>query len=304
MPERTNLKTATKLAAKQDKQKYSKQHSPLQRNLYGLAKRLSGYRPRAPTVNEQELAEQLVNYDQYTLSRWELVRSLVGWSSLLILITYSFYQSIQLSLLVTPLSFLMLSYDRRRLVARRKQRMRLQLKDVLMSLVSSLAVGRSLENCFAVANDDMAMLYPHSKVELIAELDIINHRIRNGDSLEQSLQQLAQRANIEEFTQFVEALQTCKRSGGDLLAVMRRTATMLSDQIAIDNEIQVLLAQKKLEGRIMMATPFAFLQFFHSMSPAYMETLQTPLGYILLSIVLLLLLLLFWLMDKIMTIKM
>lgn len=298
------------MAGKQSKRK-GQQSSPtafIQRFVQQISvhsKHKLVYKPRAPTIGgEQKVLLQLVNYDQYVLSRFELAKSLVSWSALLIFTTYSFYQSWLLSLLFAPFSLLLLPYDRRRLIARRKLRMKLQLKDVLMSLVSSLAAGRSLENCFAVAGQDMAMLYPNSSIELIAELDIINHRIRNGESIELSLQKLAERANIEELTQFVEALQTCKRSGGDLLSVMRRTATMLSEQIAIDNEIQVLLAQKKLEGRMMMAAPFVFLQFFHSMSPSYMETLQTPLGYSLLTIVLLLLLLLFWLMDKIMTIRM
>jgi len=255
----------------------------------------------APKVRGE--VQAFINYDQYKLSRSELVKCLMIWSGLLFFITYSFYQSLWLSLLVTPLSCLLISFDRKKLIAKRKQRMRLQLKDVLLSLVSSLSVGRSLENCFAVASEDMAMLYHRTDVELIGELEIINHRTRNGENIIDSLQKLAERANIEELTQFVEALQTCKRSGGDLLAVMRRTATMLSDQIAVDNEIKVLLAQKKLEGRIMMATPFVFLQFFHSMSPSYMAALKTPFGYMLLTIILLLLFILFWIMDRVMTIR-
>src|SRR5690606_1558036 len=258
--------------------------------------------PREPT-NEANL-NRLIHYDYYMMTRVELIQSIGIWSALLILITYSLYQSWLLSLLVTPASILMLSYDRNRLIHKRKQRMKLQLKDILMSLVSSLAVGRSLENCFAVASDDMAMLYPHTNVELIAELDIINQRIRNGETIEDSLQKLAERANIEELTQFVDALRTCKRSGGDLLSVMRRTASMLSDQISIDNEIQVLIAQKKLEGRMMMAAPFVLLQFLHSMSSDYMAMLNSGLGYVLLTVVLLLLLLLFWIMDKLTTIRM
>lgn len=262
------------------------------------------YKTRAPTnSSNKQLKNQLIDYDHYDLNKKELAKSIMMWSAVLFFVSYSFYQLIWLSVLLIPLSLLMLSYDRKRLINKRKQRMKLQLKDILMSLVSSLTVGRSIETSFAVASDDMALLYPHSNFEMIAELNIINHRIRNGESIEQSLQQLVRRANIEELTQFVEALQTCKRSGGDLLAVMRRTAAMLSDQISVDNEIQVLLAQKKLEGRLMMAAPFAFLQFFHTASPSYMETLRTPLGYILLTIILLLLLLLFWVIDRLMTIR-
>jgi len=266
------------------------------------AERKPPHMSREPTDDDR--LPKLIHYDQYSMTRTELIQSVGLWSALIILITYSLYQSWLLSLLITPLSYFMLSFDKKRLIHKRKLRMKLQLKDTLMSLVSSLAVGRSLENCFAVASDDLAMLYPHTKVELIAELAIINQRIRNGETIEQSLYKLAVRANIEELTQFVDALQTCKRSGGDLLAVMRRTASMLSDQISIDNEIQVLLAQKKLEGRMMMAAPFVLLQFLHTMSPDYMAALNSGIGYVLLTVVLLLLLVLFWIMDKLTTIRM
>lgn len=174
--------------------------------------------PREPTADSS--LPKLIHYDHYSMTRTELIQSIGLWSALIILITYSLYQSWLLSLLITPLSYFMLAFDKKRLIHKRKLRMKLQLKDTLMSLVSSLAVGRSLENCFAVASDDMAMLYPHTNVELIAELAIINQRIRNGETIEQSLYKLAERANIEELTQFVDALQTCKRSGGDLLSVM------------------------------------------------------------------------------------
>lgn len=291
-----------KLSSAVVKQQKAKQQRWLHKNRHRQSEKQHPHMPREPTHDAN--LHKLIHYDHYMMSRTELVQSIGLWSALIILITYSLYQSWLLSLLITPFSYFMLAFDKKRLIHKRKLRMKLQLKDILISLVSSLAVGRSLENCFSVASDDMAMLYPHTNVELIAELAIINQRIRNGETIEQSLHKLAERANIEELTQFVDALQTCKRSGGDLLSVMRRTASMLSDQISIDNEIQVLLAQKKLEGRIMMAAPFALIQFLHTMSPDYMSALNSGIGYVLLTLVLLLLLVLFWIMDKLTTIRM
>lgn len=245
----------------------------------------------------------LQHYDHYELNRNEVIICIFLWSVLIWFTTYSFYQSIMLSLLLVPLSFFFLKYERVRLIAKRKARMKLQFKDLLLSLLSSLAAGRSLENCFQVAQADMVMLYPNVQDEMMLEINIINHKLSNGEVLEKSLLDLAERANIAEFSQFVETLQTCKRSGGDLLTVMRRTANMLSDQIEIDNEIAVIIAQKKLESRMMMAAPFVFLQFLNMMAADYMVTLYNGFGYILLTIVLLLLLFCFWIMNKFTQIK-
>lgn len=241
---------------------------------------------------------QLQHYDQYKLSRNEVMTCIIIWSVLLGFVTFSFYQSIILSIILMPCSLYMLKFERIRLIAKRKVRMKLQFKDLLLSLLSSLAAGRSMENCFQVAQADMLLLYPNVQDELMLEINIINHKLSNGEILEKCLIDLAERVNISEFSQFVESLQTCKRSGGDLLTVMRRTANMLSDQIEIDNEISVLIAQKKLESKMMMAAPFVFLQLLNTMAQDYMQALYSGLGYVLLTIVLCLLLLCFWFMNR------
>lgn len=247
--------------------------------------------------------KQLINYQQYVLSKQEKLICIAFWMLLIIAVTYSFYQNLLVSVLLCPLSILALRFERKRLNEKRKNRMKLQFKDILMSLVSSLAVGRSLENCFVVAQADMNMLYPNIHDEMLLELQIINHKLSNGETLEKSLIDLSNRVNINEFSQFVEALQTCKRSGGDLLSVMRRTANMLSDQIQIDNEIAVLIAQKKMESRMMMCAPFVFIQFLNMTAGDYMASLYSGIGYVILTVVLLLLMLCFWFMNKLTQIK-
>lgn len=247
--------------------------------------------------------KKLVHYQHYALSKQETLLCIVLWGLLIIAVTYSFYQNMLLSILFCPLSIFALKFERKRLNEKRKNRMKLQFKDILMSLVSSLAVGRSLESCFYVAHADMKMLYPNIEDEMMLELQIINHRLSNGETLEKSLIDLSNRVEINEFSQFVEALQTCKRSGGDLLSVMRRTANMLGDQIQIDNEIAVLIAQKKMESRMMMCAPFVFIQFLNMTAGDYMASLYSGIGYVILTIVLILLLVCFWFMNKLTQIK-
>ena len=124
------------------------------------------------------------------------------------------------------------------------------------------------------------------------------------EPLEIILRSLANRAQIDEITQFVDVLTTCKRSGGDLLEIMRRTSMIISEKLEVEQEIQVLVAQKKFEGRIMMAVPFVFLAFLGLAAPDYMSPLYQGAGYLLLTAALLLLLFCFWLMGKIMNIRM
>lgn len=245
---------------------------------------------------------QLTRYTEYRLSRQELVLSVLTGCAVVFTAIYLFYHSVLLSIIAGALGLAAPRWLRKSLLERRRNRLKLQFKEALFSLTSSLAAGRSLENAFRGVLEDMKLLYSDSGADMLKEFQTICYRLDNLEPLEGALRDLANRAQIDEITQFVDALTTCKRSGGDLLEVMRRTSTIIGDKLTVEGEIKVLLAQKKFESRIMMAVPFVFLGFLGFAAPDYMEPLYSLLGYVLLTILFLLLLGCFWIMDRIMRI--
>lgn len=186
---------------------------------------------------------------------------------------------------------------------RRKERLKLQFKEALYSLTSSLAAGRSLENAFRSTLDDLKLLYPDPRTDILREFQVISYRLDNAEPLEQALRHLAERTQIDEMIQFAEALAACKRAGGDLLEVTKRTSAIIGEKLGTEQEIMVMVAQKRFEARIMMAVPFVFLGFLHAAAPQYLEPLYSGFGYVLLTAALMLLVLCFWLMNKIMSIR-
>jgi len=189
------------------------------------------------------------------------------------------------------------------LVRRRKEQLRLQFKEALQALTSSLAAGKSIENAIRSTLDDLVLLYPDPAAPIVREFTGMIHKLDHAETLEAALKDIAARSQIDEIEQFSEALSTCKRSGGNLLEVMKRTSTIISDKLSTEQEIAILIAQKKLESRIMMAVPFVFLTFLQVTAPDYMAPLYSGMGYILLTAALLLLIGCFWLMNKIMHIS-
>lgn len=275
-----------------------------------LAGRQAGSWRRAATWSGWEglLAPQtarsgLTRYTDYTLSRKELAFSVAAGSGAVYTAFYLLYHSVALSLAAAFLGLLAPRWRRQALLERRRNRLKLQFKEALFSLTSSLAAGRSLENAFRGVLEDMKLLYSDSGADMLKEFRIICHRLDNFDPLELALRDLDARSQIDEIMQFVDALTTCKRSGGDLLEVMKRTSAIIGDKLTVEGEIKVLLAQKRLESRIMMAVPFVFLGFLGFAAPDYMEPLYSGLGYALLTLLFILLLGCFWLMDRIMRIN-
>lgn len=246
----------------------------------------------------------LTDYSKFQLNRRQFLVTAIIAACVIFAGVYLFYHSILVSSFGAIAGLLAPRFRQRTLLLRRKERLKLQFKEALFSLTSSLAAGRSIENAFLSTLDDLKLLYPESRTEILLEFQVISFRLDNAEPLEQALRGFAHRAQIDEITQFVDALSACKRSGGDLLEVMKRTSTIIGEKLEIEQEISVMIAQKKFEARIMMAVPFVFLAFLGFAAPDYMAPLYGGAGYILLTTALALLLLCFWMMNKMMSIRM
>ena len=246
----------------------------------------------------------LTNYGHYYMTRKQFLVAAIAGALLIYGAVYLFYHSHSLSFAAAALGLIAPRYRQRSLLLQRKERLKLQFKEALFSLTSSLAAGRSLENAFLSTLDDLKLLYPDARTELLIEFQIVRFRLDNAEPIEYALRNFADRACIDEITQFVDALAACKRSGGDLLEVMKRTSLIIGEKLGIEQEIAVMVAQKRFEGRIMMAVPFVFLAFLSFAAPDYMAPLYRGVGYLLLTGALLLLMICFWLMAKMMNIQM
>ncbi|MBH5317474.1 type II secretion system F family protein [Paenibacillus sp. GSMTC-2017] len=261
-----------------------------------------GWESILPSSSNYE-SRPLPRYTYYQLSRKELFSSILVGYVVIFMALYLFYHSFIFSIIVAVAGVAAPRIRRQALLNRRRNQLKLQFKEALFSLTSSLAAGRSLENAFRGTLEDMKLLYSNPETDILKEFQIVCYRLENAEPIESALRDLAERAKIEEITQFVDALSACKRSGGDLLEVMKRASTIIGEKLTVDSEIMVLLAQKRFEAKIMMAVPFVFLSFLAFAAPDYMQPLYSGAGYLVLTAAFLLLLGCFWLMNKIMSIQ-
>jgi len=259
-----------------------------------------GWEPAGRTL----LEDAAPDYGQYRLSRKRFLLAALAGALLIWTAAYLFYHSFILSTLVSAAGLLAPRLHRQSLMRERQERLKLQFKEALFSLTSSLAAGRSLENAFQSALDDLKLLYPDPRTELLREFAMICNRLNNAVPMESALHDFAGRAKIDEIWQFVEAISICKRSGGDLVEVMKRTSVLIGEKLEVEGEIAVMIAQKRFEAKIMMGVPFIFLAFLGFAAPDYMAPLYGGLGYVLLTCALGLLLFCFWLMNRMMNISM
>lgn len=226
------------------------------------------------------------DYSTYRMSTQENILFLAGVSSVLMAVTYIFYKNAAVSLFSAPLSFVYLKARNKTLMERRKRMLTEQFRYAMTSLSSSLIAGKSVENAFHEALTDLKALFPHHDVCIIREISLISRRIGNGEPLENALSDFARRSAVDEIAHFTDVFNVCKRTGGDLVEVVRRTSRILNEKLEIQQNISAMLAQKRLEAKMLGMIPFGIIAFLSFSAPDYMEPLYAGTGRIVMTVAL------------------
>ncbi|MEK3723498.1 type II secretion system F family protein [Paenibacillus sp. FSL H8-0034] len=259
---------------------------------------------RSKKTKQVSIGPQLLQYNVYEMTSTELIVTLVIAMGILGGIGYVFYQHVIAALLISLVGLYYPKIRRKDLIRKRKALLQLQFKQALASLSSALGAGKSVENAFQEALVDLRLLYPDPRALIVKELETINRRIENGETIEMALNDLSERTQIDDIQQFTEVFATCKRTGGNLVHVIRRTASIIQEKLDIQQEITVMMAQKRFESRVLAFAPVIVIAVLSFSSPDYMEPMYKGItGYLIMSAALLILLGCFGITKLIMNIK-
>lgn len=147
---------------------------------------------------------------------------------------------------------------KRLLVRKRMRRMRLELKEFLNALIAALQTGRSMENSFAEGVRDTAA-YVEKDTAFILEMKKICAGIGVGEPLEKLLCDFSRRSHLEELEYFAEVFSIGKRSGGNLISIMKNTIRMIQERMDAEEEIYTVIADKQMEFYLMCIIPLAII---------------------------------------------
>lgn len=201
-------------------------------------------------------------------------------------ILYLFYQSIVVVLFAFILSVVLLKNKTQDLLKKRKWEFTLEFKDGIISLSNSLNVGYSIENAFLEAIRDLSAIYPKDSY-IIQEFQTIILRLKRNETIEDILKNLSERWNIEDVSSFVEVFITAKRTGGDIMKIIRSTSHNIGDKIEVKREIKTLISAKELEVKIMCTMPAAMIVYMWLFSPEFLKPMyHNVLGITIMTILL------------------
>ncbi|MFD0682431.1 MULTISPECIES: type II secretion system F family protein [unclassified Paenibacillus] len=254
--------------------------------------------PRRELVNGS-----LIHYNEYVMTTGQILISILAAGSCLGIVGYIFYKHIDGALI---LSFFGLYYPvirRKELIRKRKSQLQLQFKQALASISSALGAGKSVEIAFQEALLDLRLLYPDPRALIVKELETINHRINNGETIENALKDLSERSALEDIQQFTDVFMTCKRTGGNLVHVIRRTSSIIQEKLDIQQDIQVMMSQKRFESKVLAFAPLIVIAVLSFSSPDYMEPMYQGSGFLIMTVSLIILIGCYAVTKMIMNIK-
>ncbi|EPR08276.1 type II secretion system F family protein [Ruminiclostridium papyrosolvens] len=246
----------------------------------------------------------MVDYNEYSITLQMKLLYALSAAAVAFAVSYLFYRSIIISMVVSPLGIFYLKYKRKQIIHKRKRELNLQFKDLLISLSSSLSAGKPLEKSFVGALSDLYVLYPSDDAHIVRETKIIINKLSLNVSIEDAISDFADRSELDDIKNFSDVIIICKRAGGNLVEAIKNSSRIISEKIEMTQEIETLLSSRKFEQKILNVMPIAMMFILSTTAAEYIKPVfVTATGRISVTLCLILLLTAYLISNKIMNIK-
>jgi len=183
------------------------------------------------------------------------------------------------TLAVLAIIILLPSLFYRSMRKKRLKRFEQQLPDGLTMLSGAMRAGASL-------NIALESLVKEQPAPVSQEFELFLKEQRLGVDFEVSLKKMEQRIPLQDFSMLVTALLINREVGGNLAETMETLGETLRRKAMMEGKIEGLTAQGKLQGIVMTGLPVLLAVLLNFMEPEAMSKLwTTTIGYIVLSVI-------------------
>lgn len=243
------------------------------------------------------------NYDFYRFSLVENIRYIFEGLVIVLLIGVLFYRSIFGLVILCPLIYIYYKKKKVDLINKRKWQLNLEFRDGINSLSAAIGAGFSAEHAFIEAIKDLRRMYPDEAM-IIKEFTYLVNRIQMNITVEKALDDFGERSGVEDIISFAEVFATAKRTGGDIMHIIKATGSIINDKIEVKREIMTVIAAKRMEAAIMKVVPAGILGYLTISSPGYLNPLYHNLfGILAMTSLLIIYLFTYRIIDKIIYIE-
>lgn len=226
------------------------------------------------------------DYTKYQYTRTYLMQTILLGGLGGFVLFYLFYESFFLCVVGAIMGSVGYVFYRRGVLAERvRWQLMVDFKDAIDSMISALIAGYSMENAVTEAYRDLQLLGKKDSF-MMQELYVIVQKLKVKRPLDELLLDLGERSGLEDIITFAQIYATARRSGGNLVKVMKRTADNIDEKMEMQREIETMIAGKKMEAGCMTAIPLFIILYLKICSPGFLDPLYGNLvGGIFMTII-------------------
>lgn len=237
--------------------------------------------PKKNSSGEKLALDGGIDYSVYQMSLWEKTEWFLVGAAATAAVMYIFYERWYVSLALGMVGgIVFVPIRRRQIIEKRKRMLRLQFKEMLESVKSTLG-SETVHNAFMNAKADLAIQFPENAC-IMQELTRIMQGVMLKEKLEDLLMDFGERSDLEDIRNFATVFKTCYRRGGNIQEIVSRSITIINDKIEVNMDIETMVAGQKNEQNILLVLPVVFVVMLKAMGG--MVDLESAMGIISMTI--------------------
>lgn len=179
---------------------------------------------------------------------------------MLAMVSWLFYESAIAFLVLLPFGIWYFLRWEVECIHRKQQEFQEQFREAIQSISASMRVGYSVENAVKEAKKDLSCLY-NENVAIQREFTHMVRQIYLQVPMEQIMEEWAERVQHEDVRNFVNVFVMARRSGGNMIGIIRNSADQIRDKLEVRAEIETMLTARKYEFKVMSAIPFGMIAY-------------------------------------------
>lgn len=185
---------------------------------------------------------------------------------------YIFYENILMAFILSP--YVYLHYKQRKKERAKKDNKEFcrKFRDGIMSVSFALNVGYSIENAFIQAVEELELIYGRDS-DITIKFRYIVVRLGQNENIEDIFMDFAEESKVEDIIYFAQIFRYAKRSGGDLISIIRNTTQIIQQKEEVLSEIDTIISGKRMEQRVMSIIPAAIVVYLKLTAAEFIQPL-------------------------------
>lgn len=185
---------------------------------------------------------------------------------------YIFYENIMMAFILSPYVYLHYKQRKKERAKKDNNEFRKKFRDGIMSVSFALNVGYSIENAFIQAVDELELIYGRGS-DIVIKFRHIVIRLGQNENIEDIFMDFAEESKVEDIMYFAEIFRYAKRSGGDLISIIRNTTQIIQQKEEVLSEIDTIISGKRMEQKVMSIIPAAIVVYLKLTAAEFIQPL-------------------------------